>query len=112
MSGTHGDLFREIGAIVVAAHEGEPIELDVKAEDLAQRYAHLRVSREMVARAIARSAGAVGVSFALVQLSKDNAIAGGDTMPDEELSQPEDAAAGGNGKSMLFPSGVRLAVLS
>ena len=74
MSGTHGELFSEIGAIVVAAHEGEPIDLDAKAEELAVRYKDLNVVAETIARAIARSASAVGVSIALVQLAKANAI--------------------------------------
>src|SRR4051794_36987534 len=67
MAGTHGDLFSEIGKLVVDAHDGEPINLKQVSEEMAARYINLGVSSEMIERAIARSMGAVGVSLALVR---------------------------------------------
>ena len=69
MSGTHGDLFREIGALVVAAHHGEPIDLAKTSEQMARDYEKLGISPETVARMIARSIGAVGVSLEMVRPS-------------------------------------------
>ena len=69
MSGTHGDLFREIGALVVAAHNGQPIDLTKTSEQLSRDYSKLGISAETVARMIARSMGAVGVSLEMVRPS-------------------------------------------
>ena len=66
MSGTHGDLFSEIGKIVLAAHSGSPIDLKAKSEDLANRYWNLGLPPATMAKALARSIGAIGVSMALV----------------------------------------------
>ena len=71
MAGMHGDLFSEIGKLVVAAHGGQPIDLIDTSEDLAQRYANLRLPADAIARAIARSLGAVGLSMALVDARKE-----------------------------------------
>ena len=62
MAGTHGDLFREIGALVVAAHDGDAIDLSLRSADLAERYINLGVPADAIARAIARSLGAVAMS--------------------------------------------------
>jgi hypothetical protein len=67
MTATHGDLFREIGELVVAAHAGATIDLTEKSEEMAARYAELGVPAETLARAIARSVGAVGISLAIVR---------------------------------------------
>jgi hypothetical protein len=105
MAGTHGDLFREIGELVVAAHRGATIDLQARSEELARRYINLGVPAETISRAIARSVGAVGVSLARVgphqQSARPNANPG---EPEEEGSSPV--------VSGLFPSGVRIAVLS
>jgi hypothetical protein len=69
MSGTHGDLFREIGALVVAAHAGETIDLTLKSAELAETYQPLRISAETISRMIARSVGAVGVSLEIIRPS-------------------------------------------
>ena len=128
MSGSHGELFGEIGRLVLAANAGEAIDLDAKADELAQRYNELGFSGEVIARAIARSIGAIGFSMARVAL--------GDRSHEEigtELTGHN--GNGGNGdhrhvhdhsgkdreestelpalrKKSVFPSGVRLAVLS
>jgi hypothetical protein len=108
MAGTHGDLFREIGALVVAAHEGEPIDLKAKGEEL-----------DTIARAIARSASAVGVSMALMQISRRNAIhVNGDAPANSgavsglDKEAPTHSSGVEKSPAALFPSGVRLAVLS
>ena len=115
MAGTHGDLFREIGALVVAAHEGDPIDLRSKAGELAERYVHLRFPADSIARAIASSAGAVGVSMAMMQFSKENGLNGanGDNTPDRaERADGHTTNGAEKSPAMLLPSGVRLAVLS
>ena len=66
MPRTHGELFGEIGELVYSAHQGHEIDLAAASKDLALRYADLRLPAEAIARAIARSAGAVGISLALV----------------------------------------------
>jgi hypothetical protein len=115
MSGTHGDLFSEIGRLVVAAHKGEPIDLKQTSEELAERYINLGVPAETMERVIARAMGAVGISLALVRagdwsLSKSHAepirVANTDqTANAVSAEEPRSPSA-------LFPSGVRLALLS
>ena len=138
MSGSHGDLFGEIGKLVLDAQAGHEIDLDAKAEELAERYRPLGVSEEIIARAITRSIGAISFSLARVTL--------GDKLEEEmrvELIGNGHAVNGnghngnghnGNGHNghdhnghdengedesdlpalpkSIFPSGVRLAVLS
>jgi|SRR5215207_5048511 len=121
MAGMHGDLFSEIGKLVVAAHGGQPIDLIDTSEDLAQRYANLGVPADAIARAIARSLGAVGLSLALVDARKEAESSSRDDIvqfvgvgkqpadaPDEVNILAEQEMSG----SVLLPSGVRLAVLS
>jgi len=106
MSGSHGELFGEIGRLVLAANSGEAIDLDAKSEELARRYNQLGVSEDVIARAIARSIGAIGFSIAKV--------VNGDRMGEaiETDSEPLIDEAATKAASKLFPSGVRLAVLS
>jgi hypothetical protein len=114
MSGTHGDLFQEIGAMVLAAHEGEAIDLKAKAEELAARYDNLRVPAATIARAIARSMGAVGMSMALLR-SGDEPITAAPAVVDvggTAPAEPVDHLPPVRSPATLFPSGVRLAVLS
>lgn len=66
MSGSHGDLFREIGKLVLAAHAGQAIDLSAKSEELAERYGDLGMPAELIAKAIARALGAIGVSMAII----------------------------------------------
>ena len=131
MSGTHGDLFVEIGKTVLAAHAGQAIDLTEKSEELAQRYWNLGVPPETIAKAIARSLGAIGMSMAIVSrpdgraaktngnghtvpVGDDGVIrvngkdgnGGDDTAMPDAVEPVEKSGAG------LFPSGVRLAVLS
>ena len=121
MTGTHGDLFREIGALVVAAHDGQSFDLKQTAEELARCYVNLGVPADTIARALARSMAAVGVSMAILRPGDRPIITrNGESadLADPEAhgttttvhaAVPDDAARSG---SMLFPSGVRLAVLS
>jgi hypothetical protein len=106
MSGSHGELFGEIGKLVLAANSGEAIDLDAKSEELAQRYNRLGFSEAVIASAIARSIGAIG--FSMAKLS--NGDHAGDAAP--EMSEPSISEAASKAASKLFPSGVRLAVLS
>jgi hypothetical protein len=121
MAGTHGDLFREIGILVVRAHEGDAIDLREKAHDLARRYGNLGMPADMIARAIARSASAVGVSMAMMQYSRENGVNGANgtqvngtdaSLNDNQSSETGPANGGGDPPAVLLPSGVRLAVLS
>ena len=131
MSGTHGDLFVEIGKTVLAAHAGQAIDLTEKSEELAQRYWNLGVPPETIAKAIARSLGAIGMSMAIVSRSDGRAAkpnGSGHTVPagdDDVIRVNGKAGNGGDDAAMpdaaepveksgagLFPSGVRLAVLS
>lgn len=66
MSGSHGDLFHEIGRLVLAAHAGQAIDLSAKSEELARRYGHLDVPADLIAKAIARALSAISVSMAIV----------------------------------------------
>jgi len=73
MSGSHGDLFQEIGKIVLAADAGHTIDLRATSQDLADRYVNLGMSASVIARAIARSLGAIGVSMTVAADGHDNA---------------------------------------
>ncbi len=113
MAGTHGDLISEIGKLVVAAHAGQTIDLTATSEELASRYSHLGVPADSMARAIARSLCAVGVSMALMKSGQpaDRGDEFHDLSPpgDDDPDAAEDRA---KAAAALFPSGVRLAVLS
>jgi hypothetical protein len=114
MPGTHGDLFQEIGAMVLAAHEGQAIDLRAKAEELAARYDNLRVPADSIARAIARTMGAVGMSMALLRSGDEPIQTAAASAADAgtALAERESAAPAAKAPATLFPSGVRLAVLS
>ena len=120
MTATHGDLFREIGELVVAAHAGEPIDLTEKSEEMALRYAEIGVPAETIAKAIARSVGAVGISLAIVRpFDRPAQAQARDAGPAAEPAAEGDAASAGDeaeddGRSApgLFPSGLRIALLS
>ncbi len=72
MSGSHGDLFQEIGKLVLAAHAGQAIDLDAKSEELAERYANLGMPSDLISRAIARSLSAISVSMAILSSRRMN----------------------------------------
>jgi hypothetical protein len=143
MSGSHGDLFQEIGKLVVAAHAGQAIDLDAKSEELAERYGNLGMPADLIARAIARSLGAISVSMAIVAnghrgsnghhangyrghaanghgrdhlngnghaSGNGEALPGEGTDAEELVAQPTEAQV--EAASALFPSGLRIAVLS
>jgi hypothetical protein len=121
MTCTHGDLFREIGALVVAAHDGQSFDLKQTAEELARCYVNLGVPAETIARALARSMAAVGVSMAILRPGERPIMTANANLPDAADPDSEDAAdtthapvpdGAARSGSMLFPSGVRLAVLS
>lgn len=113
MSVSHGDLFSEIGQLVLAANAGEAIDLRAKAEELAKRYKTLGLSEAMLARAIARSIGAIGFSMAMVSNGDHRASGEGQPATDgAAATEGEAATAPKEGAFALFPSGVRLAVLS
>jgi hypothetical protein len=140
MSGSHGDLFREIGKLVLAAHAGQSIDLSAKSDELAERYANLGMPSELVAKMIARSLGAISVSMAIISNSEKhpgarhanggNGHATADAVNGHELHDAAEAALAssveGDGvlaetvpadsqakaASALFPSGLRLSVLS
>ena len=121
MSGTHGDLFREIGKLVVAAHAGQSIDLKTKSEEMAERYRNLGLPAETLAKAIARSLGAISISMELVppHSAKDgNGHADEPTHLDDGAPMPvaeeEVKVLEGPAKraSRLFPSGLRLGLLS
>jgi hypothetical protein len=130
MSGTHGDLFVEIGKTVLAAHAGQAIDLTEKSEELAQRYWNLGMPAETIAKAIARSLGAIGMSMAIVSRSNGHAeqtngngraaiVPAGDVIrvnghsgDGSDESPSADAVEPAEKPAPLFPSGVRLAVLS
>ena len=102
-------MFGEIGKLVLAANSGEAIDLDAKSEELAQRYNQLGISEEIIARAITRSIGAIG--FSMARVSHGDRYAGGDAGParDDDVCGRRPSASA---RPTLFPSGVRLAVLS
>ncbi len=64
MSNSHGDLFTEIGKLVLAVNLGQAIDLDATAKDLAARYNNLGITEETFAKVVARSIGAVRLSLA------------------------------------------------
>jgi hypothetical protein len=131
MSGTHGDLFREIGKLVVAAHAGQAIDLTTESEEMAERYRNLGLPAEMLAKVIARSLGAISVSMELMPAQGENGHAPV-KLPDGEpirlhdgvfTPTPREEAASAQEEreimegpakraSRLFPSGVRLGLLS
>jgi hypothetical protein len=119
MSVSHGDLFGEIGKLVLAAQAGEQIDLDAKSEELALRYRNLGVSEEVIAKAITRSIGAISFSMARVSLGEDPAGESGAPASNGHDALGHDTSRVGSESSELpalpksiFPSGVRLAVLS
>jgi hypothetical protein len=132
MSGSHGDLFGEIGKLVLDAQAGQDIDLSAKAEELAERYRPLGISEEIIARAITRSIGAISFSMARVSLGEkvEEAVRlevngnghstnghnghnghdpNGHDHDGENGADPSDLPAL---PKSIFPSGVRLAVLS
>lgn len=144
MSGSHGDLFHEIGKLVLAAHAGQAIDLSAKSEELAERYVELGMPADLIAKAIARSLGAISVSMAVVANGHHN---GNGDHAKAENGHGANGHANGNGHrngnghngedsihlngvdeeepldarpvesqaeaaSAVFPSGLRLAVLS
>jgi hypothetical protein len=141
MSGSHGDLFNEIGKLVLAAHAGQAIDLSAKSEELAERYVDLGMPAELIAKAIARSLGAISVSMAIVSDAhrngnghhaqaenghgvngngvnghKQNGADGDPTDVNGAEEEAVDAArpveSQAEAASAVFPSGLRLAVLS
>ena len=118
MSVSHGDLFGEIGELVLAAQAGRQIDLTAKSEDLARRYQKLGVSEEVIAKAITRSIGAISFSMARVSLG-ENGTNGADAANGHSENGYEGAPSESEEESELpalpksiFPSGVKLAVLS
>jgi hypothetical protein len=103
MSNSHGELFGEIGKLVLAANAGETIDLNAKSEELAQRYNELGLSEDVIARAIARSIGAIGFTIAKITSGEDLPVGEGEPVSFDAVNKVG---------SKLFPSGVRLAVLS
>lgn len=118
MAGTHGDLFREIGALVVAAHAGQAFDLKHTSEELARCYVNLGVPADTIARAIARSMAAVGVSMEMLRTPdriarEEERVVGLDGFARADLPLGDGAAEEyAKSPSVLFPSGVRVAVLS
>jgi hypothetical protein len=115
MSVSHGDLFGEIGELVLAAQGGRQIDITAKSEDLARRYRRLNVSEEVIAKAITRAIGAISFSMARVSLGK-NGEAGANGHDQNGYDAPatdgDDAAELPALPKSIFPSGVKLAVLS
>ena len=135
MSGSHGDLFGEIGKLVLDAQAGQAIDLNAKAEELAERYRPLGVSEEIIARAITRSIGAISFSLARVALgekleeemrlevngnghAKNGNGHNGNGHNGNGHNGHDDGESGADESDLpalpksIFPSGVRLAVLS
>jgi hypothetical protein len=121
MSGSHGDLFDEIGRLVLAAHGGQAVDLAAKSKELTLRYGKLGVSPEIIAKIISRSVGAISFSAARISLGETGAVgenganrhgANGDHRDQSEGSEGEDSSELPALPKSLFPSGVRLAVLS
>lgn len=147
MSNSHGDLFTEIGKLVLAANSGQPIDLGATTKDLAQRYENLGMSEETLTKVVSRAIGAISYSMArtnsglqerLEALRESQAAPSAPAPSEQEPAAMEEsveaqalapmatkpaklsrrarrraarAAAEASGKS-LFPSGVRVAVLT
>lgn len=101
MSGTHGELFQEIGKLVLAAHAGQSIDLAATSEELAERFGNLDMPPEMIARAIARSLSAISVSMAVVANGHEAAVLRGTNglngHPDSANGNGHANGANGNG---------------
>ena len=63
MSNSHGDLFTEIGKLVLAANSGQAIDLNATVTDLAERYRNLGMTEETMMKVITRSIGAISYSM-------------------------------------------------
>lgn len=118
MSGSHGELFGEIGTLVLAAHAGQAIDLAAKSEELTQRYETLGVSQEIIAKIIARSIGAISFTMARVSLGEEPANGEADAAfrmngaAHDTVADGPEAPVSASPAKTLFPSGVRLSVLS
>jgi hypothetical protein len=64
MSNSHGDLFTEIGKLVLAANSGQAIDLNATVKDLEQRYRKLGMTEETLMKVVSRSIGAISFSMA------------------------------------------------
>ncbi len=64
MSNSHGDLFTEIGRLVLAANSGQAIDLGETAKDLAERYKNLGMTEDTLTKVVSRSIGAISYSMA------------------------------------------------
>ncbi len=136
MSGSHGDLFAEIGKLVLAINLGKAIDLDATAKDLAERYQNLGITEETFAKVVTRSIGAVRLSVEGAaprpRLLDQIASAVEETSPAFVAGDAEAAVPAGGGRRFggwktkagatqetgttpaksPFPSGLRLALLS
>jgi hypothetical protein len=64
MSNSHGDLFTEIGKLVLAANSGQAIDLNGTVKDLVERYRNLGMTEETMMKVVTRSIGAISYSMA------------------------------------------------
>lgn len=64
MSNSHGDLFTEIGKLVLAANSGQAIDLNATVKDLYERYKNLGMTEETLMKVVSRSIGAISYSMA------------------------------------------------
>lgn len=155
MSNSHGDLFTEIGRLVLAANAGQQIDVGATARDLAERYRNLGMTEATLEKVVTRSIGAISYSMArangalqprleaLRESAEAASVNGVAEAPQPEKPDAEEEAAnaflkgkqanGGrrqrragkkavaaklpadgkpSGAKSLFPSGVRLALLS
>ncbi len=138
MSSSHGDLFTEIGKLVLAVNLGQAIDLDATAKDLAARYKNLGITEETFSKVVARSIGAVRLSLAGAtprpNILEQEGSAFEPFVPEDAIvaasvsakpaSSGRRAAGRPNAKAQAnaaetafqtkspFPSGVRLAVLT
>lgn len=118
MSGSHGELFGEIGELVLAAQAGQAIDLSAKSGELARRYCALGISEEMIVKAITRSIGAISFSMARVSTEKGEAAYPATVNGNGHNGHDQSDGAQNGADDLpplpksLFPSGLRLAVLS
>jgi hypothetical protein len=107
MSNSHGDLFTEIGKLVLAANSGQPIDLDTTVKDLSERYRNLGMTEETLMKVVSRSIGAISYSMARsngglqsrLEALRESGM-GGEPIEAAHIEEPRnaDAPAAANGK--------------
>jgi hypothetical protein len=100
MSNSHGELFTEIGKLVLAANSGQAIDLNATVKDLSDRYRNLGMTEETMLKVVTRSVGAISYSMTRTNGGLQERLealreSGGVPLPSNEVKAPAPIATNG-----------------